>query len=69
MGKKDFSAPFKIFTLGGMHLLLNPFADIFQSPCNIADDMKSVNDNRCIGEIRFRDFPVDISEKKGEKCR
>ena len=43
-----------------MHLFLYPLTYIFQSPCDVTDDMKSVNHQSGIGKQVFCNIPVNM---------
>lgn len=68
MCKKELPASFKVFSFAWGHILLHPLPDIFQGPGNIADDMKFINDDRCVGEISTCQLLIDFVHVRDKIC-
>ena len=50
MAQEDAAAPFEISPFRRQHVFLDSLPHIFKSPCHIADDMETVDDDRSFRE-------------------
>ena len=50
MAQEDAAAPFEISPFRWQHVFFDPFSYVFKSPCHIADDMETVDDDRSFRE-------------------
>lgn len=59
MAQEDAAAPFEISPFRWQHVFFDPFSYVFKSPCHIADDMETVDDDRSFREEGRRNIKIN----------
>ena len=59
MAQEDAAAPFEISPFRRQHVFLDSFPYVFKSPCHIADDMETVDDDRSFREEGTRNIKIN----------